>query len=410
MANNRMIPDVDRVIGKAIDELVYRRPKSLRHINYGEGRYSHIFVGWKAQANIVARRFASEAKATRLFDSGVALQQLCASEFDTVLASDATFAIGEVKFLRPSSPAPAGVVRKGHIFVKEAAPDAQPLAIQNARYECTRDILVNQGQEELIVPIKALNAGPAANTPSGKVIDFGPTINPAVTTTNLIAPATPIFDSTFVLTESRAAGGDSLPAEDKILRRAAAAAAQGRFGPNLGAIIAGALSYSGVSHLAVIENENIAKTAIFPVDETWSYSEELNNKVGQLVKDNWQGFGCLIQMGKVGNRYIHIACTVTLADNKYLLDTSPIANKISLALKNYFDERPDWWIWKTDALRSVIVSADRRVLTCSSVTMTDAEDSTVISEPGELSLTDIPAIQHWYLPDNAVNVTFLGPS
>src|ERR1041385_6815431 len=126
MSANKLIPDIDAVIGAGIERLVELRPNALKHVNLGQGRWSHLFAGWRAQGNIVARRFGDEVVATRLFSEAQALRELCASEFETSLSTDPTNAIGEVTLTRLSGTLPAGVIRKGTTFFKEANPEAQP--------------------------------------------------------------------------------------------------------------------------------------------------------------------------------------------------------------------------------------------------------------------------------------------
>lgn len=404
MPNNKLVPDIDACIGAGIEALVARKPRALAHINNGKGRYAHLFAGWKAQGNIVARRFASEAKATRLFDSGVPLQQLVASEYDISIVTDSTFAVGEVQLIRIDGTYPAGVIRRGHLISKEGNEDAQPIKIDSARYEVSQDVLVAKNQTVVTVPIKASRTGANSNIPfyvNGDVI-FPYT---------QLKLASPVFDTNFSVTSSRVAGGSQTPVTDKIIRRAATAFSQGRYAPTEGAILAGALLYSGVANLAVIENESNARTVVFPVDESWAYSDSLNATVGQYLKDNFCGFGCAIQMGKVYNQFIHIDCTVKLFNGKDLIDTTPLQTAIKDALASYFDDRPDWWTWKSSALKSVIAGASRKIYACTSVSVTDALSSATVSEPGAVYLDPVsPYIPHYFLPNNAVNVTFLGPT
>lgn len=409
MPANKLIPNIDAVLGAGIEKLVELRPKAFKHVNLGQGRWAHLFAGWRAQGNLVARRFGDEVVATRLFSSGQALRELCASEFDTVFSTDPTTAVGEVWMVRFNGP--AGVIRKGSQFFKEAQPDAQPLAIESARYVVTRDILVSKNQHVVVVPIAAVRPGPTGNTPSGKKFVYNG--KPFLTDSELIQPANKqaIFDSTFEVFDCRTAGGSQNPSTDQVLRRAATARASGRFGPTAGAIIAGALSFSGVARLAVIDNENTGKTVIFPVDEAWACSQELNSQVGQIIKDSWNGFGCAVQMGTTGNQFIHIEATVVLSDSRHLIDSTAIEQDIRDALQFYFNERPDWWTWKLETIKAAIAGSNRKIFACTDVKVTDATDSTVVDEPSFLDIDDsFPIIQHYYLNDNATNLTFVGPS
>lgn len=403
MPANKLIPFVDTCVGAGITKLAELRPNSLKHTNLGKGVYSHLFEGWRAQGNLVAARFGDEVVSTRLFASGDGLKQLCSSEFDTFLSSDPTNGIGEITLTRSTGSYPAGVIRKGHPFAKEAD-DKQPLQVDSARYEVARDILVAKNQTSVTVPIVSVKTGNTSNiityTNGGNAISYA-----------LLVTGTPLFDTAFTVSSSRVAGGSLTPAQDQILRKAAKAYASGRFGPTIGAISFGAYLYSGVSNLAVVDNPVNARTVVFPTDESWAYSSELNSAVGQNIKDNWAGFGCAIQMGTTTNRFIHIDAEVVLTDSKYLIDPSPIYNDIVDALRFYFNERPDWWTWKEATIKATIAGASRKIFACNSVDVTDALDSSSISEPGPLSLsTSNPIITHYYIADNAININFLGPS
>lgn len=402
---NNLVPDVNLAIGQGIDALVALKPNALKHINGGAGRYSHLFTGWKSQGNIVASRFADEAISTRLISSGVPLQQLCASEFDAVLPSDPTFSVGEVTLVRSTGTLPAGVIRNGTTFFKASNPNNQPLAITGATYTVSQDIIVQSGQTTVIVPIVASNSGPNANTPSDKIVGSSITLN------TVIQPTQQLFDSNFTVSDSHSAGGSQTPNADPLLRRLATANFQGKFGPTLGAITAGALFVSGVANLAVLDNDFNARTVIFPTDESWAYSERLNAEVGQYVRDNSAGFGCSIQMGKTANQFIHVSATVNLFETNDLVNTSPILQNIQDTLTFYFNSRPDWWTWKTNTIAAAIVSADRKIFSATSIVVTDAVTGSTISQPGPIVLDlNNPILQHYYLTDNACNINFLGLS
>lgn len=402
--SNRIIPSINQAIGAGIDSIVSVRPNTLKHINNGAGRYADLFLGWMAQGQLVIRRFADEAKSLRLISSGIPLQQLSRSEFSVDVSSDPTFSIGEVYLTRSVGPLPAGVIRASQQWFKQADPDAQPLAIPGSVYQNTQDVVVATGQTNVTVPIKAVTAGASGNIPQGQPISL------SITPNTQIKPSSSLFDTNFAVVNSTAAGGTNTPNSDFVLRRLSTASYVGRNGPTDGAIIAGALSYPGISHLAVIENTSNARSVIFAVDESWGYSPSLSNAVGQGVKDKWQGFGCAIQLGQTGNTFVHIDATVQLADTDFLVDTNTISNDITTALNAYFSDRFDWWTWKTSAIQATIASANRRIFACTSVTVKDAVTSSVLAEPGPLTLDDnIPILNHWFLPDNAINLTFTSP-
>ncbi len=404
MSKPKIIPDVNHALAAAVDKIYELIPSAFEHINTGKGKWANLIAGWRAQGNLVVRRFADESKSTRLFCEADSLRQLCSSEYSITLSPDPTFAIGEVELYRELLPRNAGVIRKGTIFTKTGDPDAQPLAITSAKYVSSQDVLVKKGQFFVTVPIVAVSAGPSSNTIITSVNDI------SIFGSAPILPATPLFDTNFSVTQSHCAGGSLNPASDQVLRRIAKAFTNDRVGPIEGATLVGALLYSGVSNAVVLENEVNARTVIFPVDESWGYSDSLNNAVGQLVKNSTLGFGCSIQMGKTINRFIHIEADIQLIDSKYLLDTTDITNSISTALTSYFNDRPDWYTWKTSTVQSVISSASRKIFGCTSATITDATTSNVISETPPIVLDNTnPVLTHYYLANNSFAPNFLPP-
>jgi hypothetical protein len=122
------IASADAIIAPGIDTLVALRPRALQHINAGRGRYAYIFRGLKAQAALLLRRQAAEAKAKRLeLASGDELRDLAASEFLTYAPDQATKAVG-VMYLNRGAGLPGGVFRKGFKFQRIADP-ARPLPL-----------------------------------------------------------------------------------------------------------------------------------------------------------------------------------------------------------------------------------------------------------------------------------------
>ena len=66
MADPAQTPTPDELLRPGIDKLVSLRPRALRWINGGAGRYANIFAGWRAQAALMCRRTADFALNGRL--------------------------------------------------------------------------------------------------------------------------------------------------------------------------------------------------------------------------------------------------------------------------------------------------------------------------------------------------------
>jgi hypothetical protein len=142
---------------------------------------------------------------------------------------------------------------------------------------------------------------------------------------------------------------------------------------------------------------------------------------GSQGNDPFVGFGCKVQTYPIFNYLIGVTGTVVLRDSAYLADTGDITNNIRTALRSYFDDRPDWFIVRKNAVAAVIASADRRIMAVPSApTITDVNgnplaDANFPSAPlsATNNITPIPAIGappiHCYLADNGVSVTYVGP-
>src|SRR5258708_30627660 len=158
------IPTADSVVGPGIDKLIALRPNSLKHINYGTGRYSHIFAGVRAQVATMLKRLADEAKSARLkLAEGQSLKDLAASEYDTVVNNEAQFALADVTLTRSTGPLSAGMIRKGTRFRRPADSSSQPLIKQEVLYTALADVVVLQAVTPLQVLLQAQRSGAFGN-------------------------------------------------------------------------------------------------------------------------------------------------------------------------------------------------------------------------------------------------------
>jgi hypothetical protein len=250
--------------------------------------------------------------------------------------------------------------------------------------------------QHVLVNLTCDRAGAHANTPIF--------LSESVPTFDIVDP---LFDTTFTSILCGASGGSD-GISDPALRALAQANYIGQFAPTYGALFAGSLAVAGIEHAAVVEDTTNAITKIFATDASWGANGQFLAVVEQALKDSWQGFGCQVRVLPVYNQRITVYATVPLVDPKYLSEQTDITSKIAAALRKYFDERPDWYTWRTNAIEGVIAGADRRILTCTSATAKDGANAT-LSQPSATISSSATSATHYYLADNAVRLTFSGP-
>lgn len=416
-----ILPTADQLLTPGTDAIIARRPNSLAHFNNPDSFYSGVRKMWRAQLLVGLNRMAAEVKAARLrFATGQELRALCSSEFQTTLPPEPQLSFATVTLTRPApspGPAPAGVIPSGARtqFTKRANPDgiplpaanAYPLPIGAATYNVVAPIYVAPGQLSITVQLVSVAPGATANVPTFT--------NYAAPT--LIAPSKPLFDPTFVVTSAVASGGSS-GLTDPVLVAAARAHAIGQFGPTDGAIIAGILEEQSARHIAAFTaNGFLAYAQVYVSDESWASSLAWVSQVAQHFSDVWQGFGCRARFGTITNTQIAMAPTLVLASTDALNYTEAIDANVRAAGKAYFDDRPDWYSFRHDALQSALSKADPRILYCSGVSVTDAvthvevpDTSNAYAGTNVLQTSWNPSVTHLYLTDNGVTSTYLPPN
>ncbi len=381
----------DEIIGPAITEFVSLRPNALRHINYGEGVYSYVFAGWRAQAALALRRLALAAKATRInLSEGDDLRELVASEFNTPEELRPTTAVGEATLTRAAGAYPTGTIPKGTRFLRPQV-EVPPFPLAAASYESVADVPVAAGALTATVLIRSVEIGSIANTPLVTSQATGLEVSDT------------LFDTNFTVTGYTAAGGSD-GASNADIRRFAKAFAAGQYGPTTGELVAGCLRNTGVKHFAVVDDPDTAQAVVYIADQNWASGARWASVVEQSLYDNdYVGFGCSASVRVLLNTIVNVATTVRLRDKRYLSDTSGIDASIRKAVRKYFDDRPDWQVWKTAGLRAAIARADRRILSCPTAIVKD-EDAVTLAET-----TPSSAVVHYFLADNAVTITYQAP-
>lgn len=424
MADQQQIPTPDELTTPFIDALVSLRPKALGPINSGDSRYGDVVAGLKAETRVVRARLVDEAIAARLpLASGRALLELVRSEYWVDADVGPKTAVGAQIITRTktnttgsnSTTFARGVIPQGFRFRKLGNPAASP-PVADATYLAATSVVVNDIDvvtdnhdgtfthvQTVSIPLTCDRPGAHGNTPyflANGLLGFFP-----YSFTLVDKPFDPLFTSSL---GDAAGGSDGL--SDAALRMLAQANFTGQFAPTDGALFAGALSSAGVEHAAIVEDATTATSLVFATDASWGGSERFRTSVEQALKDNWQGFGCQVRVRRVMNQRISVKATIPLVDPKFLSETTDVANVIAAALRRYFDERPDWYTWKTRAIAATIAGSDRRVLTVDPATVFVVDqDGNALGEPPSALSASQPTATHYYLTDNAVDFSFTGP-
>ena len=395
MAASPILPTPDQAITPSVDALIAERPAALAHINLGRGRWANVLAGLRAMAALAIARMGDEVAQRRLTTaSGDGLRELIQSEFLADVDLSPTYARGTV-YLNRASTASTGVIPAGTRFRKPADPAAVPLPVAAAEYESTTPVVVPAGTADVQVDVRAVQTGPDANVPLETETSF-----------TGVRVASTLFD-TFTVTAIDAAGGSN-GTDDAALKVIAKALARGQFGPTRDAVLAGALLGTSVRYAAIIDNLTTGKTKVHVADVSWGSSTKLLNEVTQRIRDDYSGFGLLLDPIAVTNIFIRVSATVRVRDARYLSDTTEIQENVRKALRAYFDDRDDWYAWKLSAIRGVIARADRRLMSCTTAAV---QSRTGISQPEPTSpYTVIGGLAHYYLANDAVTLSVLEPA
>lgn len=298
--------------------------------------------------------------------------------------------------------APGGTIRKGTRVTVTADPTSVP-PTSAATYEVPVDTFIRPGAGSrshglVAISVEATNTGSQSNQP------FFSDRNPTVTIQGALFDAAQTYHLEPVLL--RAAGG-SAGQGDRLLRAAAAATWRGSSGPTNDALLAGALRSAGVAHYAELEDAATGRAWVYITDESWAQSTAWLLQIKQILLDDWIGTGQRLGMGTMINQVIRVRLTVVLRDSRYLADPTSITDALKTALKGYFDDRQDWYIWKLSTLRGRCVAADKRVLKVTSAAVLDG-NGVPLTEPAVPSAGSL--LTHYRFEDNALEVTYDAPN
>ena len=101
---------------------------------------------------------------------------------------------------------------------------------------------------------------------------------------------------------------------------------------------------------------------------------------------------------------IAVRASIVLTDPRHAADTFDIREAVRTALRKYFDERPDFYMWRTQSVMATIAQADPRILTCTAATVCDGFTGAALSEPNGFTR------YHYYLADSGVTLSIAAPS
>lgn len=411
------LPRLCDLMTPAVQALLAARPKAELHL--ASGVYGDVLAGWEAQATIWRAYIAKECRAGRLpLSVGSALVELAGSDYWSAPDSSAQKAVGEAQLYREIINTTAsgvgtfatGTVKNGSRFALTAAPSARP-PVQAAQFVSTAPVYVGPDSDATVdlgggqfkhtqhipVPIEASTTGTQANT----VAVFGEDNSQGTSVDTL-------FDTTLTVQFLRAAGG-STGVDDPWRRIIAASELAGFFGPNNAALVAGTMEVPRVRRMAISLDTVTAISRVFVADVSWAYSNRLLELVTQNIAKTWQGWGCRVKAFGVFNQLIGVTGALVIDSSQSLTDSADIANNVRTALRAYFDDRPDWYTFRNQAVRSVIAHADPRILTCTSASVLDPNNN-VISEPPKKVAAGATFALHYSLLDDAVRLTFAAPS
>lgn len=304
---------------------------------------------------------------------------------------------GKITWSAPTFP--AGVIKVGTIFTKRANPAAVPLPVTSAQYTVAQTVYIPAGATTTSVLLEASAPGSGSNVPS---------FDNYATQAPLIAPAAPLFDPTFVVTSAFQSGGsDGLP--DPVLVAAAKAFALGTHGPNEAALVAGLLSQQSVRHVAAFPAGALPYGQAFIADQSWACADAWVSQVQQAFNSQWLGFGCAVRFGTVTNRQIALVAAIALVSTDDLADTADIDLIVRAAAESYFNDRPDWYLWRYGGLQAALTACDPRIQQCTSVTVSDPVTGLALAEPpNNFGESWQGSIEHPYLTDSNCQTTY-GP-
>jgi hypothetical protein len=100
-----------------------------------------------------------------------------------------------------------------------------------------------------------------------------------------------------------------------------------------------------------------------------------------------------LSRGAVVNRVVRVTLSVVLREKNDLGDTTAITAALETAVRGYFDNRPDFYVFRARALRAVCSRAHKKILKCTSAAVLDT-DAVPIADPDPPAAGD--TLTHWH--------------
>jgi Baseplate J-like protein len=352
----------------------------------------------RAQATACLYRLNQLVASNRLdLATGSELSDLIQSEFGPLPQLQKIQSVGEAYFTRTGTA--AGVIKAGTRFNRKQIPvtTAIGLAVPEASYVSTVDVPVAVGQLNVTIPLIAASAGLAGNQPWLDTQSTAP-----------IVLADALFDTSFAQVGSFICAGGSDGFTNRQLRDFARAIAIGQYAPNTAAFVAGCLNSPGIKKLVPLDLGDGSLYGLV-ADGSWATSIELRTQTKQYLHDNeWVWYGSSVDLFDSKNKLVGVNATIIVSDPKYLNDTTSIETAVRKALTDYFDNRPDWYLFRTSSMQSIVAQCSDRILGCSSLTVTDLNGVTIVPPLAPSLTTGIP-FKHFVLNNN-LNFTYLSPT
>lgn len=382
--NRKILPSTADILAPALAEFTTRLPKSFEALNLGRGVWAAVFAGLQAQAALAIAHLADGVIGNTLsLAKADQLASFVASEFEIPNDLGPTTAVGSMTLDRTSSTTSklAGLIQKGRKIRRD--PDANGIVpLVSADYAVAADTQVAANQNTVVVPIEAVRSGASLNTPYVSGVTFAPLV---------ISDA--LFDKNFAVT-SYDVGGGSDGYTDKDTLRYALSYAISQFGPTSDALVLAALRASGARHIIV------DGSTVYVADQSWGGSTRWTNVVKQQMQvDPAIGYANRFNVSVIPSTPVNVSLTVRLRNTSYLADTTAIDAAITDSVRSYLDDRDDYNVVGISPLRSVVSRADRKVLRCTSATITKLDGTPFQSQ----------SVVHAYLAHNAVGITYLPP-
>ena len=396
MTTIKILPSADEILSEAIQAMVAARPSILKHVNLREGVYWHILSGLRGQIVVILDQIIQRIRAARLpFAEKQFLIDYIRSEYADPPESTPTTAIGHVKLDRVASVTRvSGTIKKGTRISRTAVSDG-PFPLVAAEYITTTDWFVPLGSSVERIPVTCTRAGSIGNVPQLATGSYP-----------IEYSVGGLFDPDWTVVEVLAGGGsDGLTDDD--YRRFAIVASRGEQAPTNDALALGALQNLGVKRMAVFNGLSFGASIVNIADQNWGGSQEWADTVrSYLYKNDYVGSGCKAAVTYIRNQPIYVGAIVYLRNNADLTAVDDIRVNIQASLRDYFDNRRDFYTFKLSGVRAAIARADTRIQVCSFANVFDSQTDNVIPEPsGALG----PIALHYQLVDNAVSLLFQPP-